>query len=85
MDFFTPIPEAQAVVLSRGVYRQVALFARGGKVYAKIGSGFVRLMQGGSMSTPVGKWIDTYVPEGECAETQGYLVYVPQKLIGGAS
>lgn len=81
MDFFTPIPEAQAVVLSRGVYRQVPLFTRGGKVYAKIGTGFVRLMQGGAMSTPVGKWIETDVPEGTCTESQGYLTYSAPKLL----
>lgn len=81
MDFFTPIPGAQAVVVTRGVYRQVPLFTRGGKTYAKIGAGFVRLMQGGSMSTPNGKWIDFDVPEGQCVESQGYLLYSEPKMI----
>jgi hypothetical protein len=81
MDFFTPIPEAQAIVMTRGVYRQVPLFTRGGKTYAKIGSGFVRLMAGGGMSTPVGKWIDVDAPEGILTEHQGYLTYSAPKMI----
>ena len=81
MNFFTIIPEAQAVIVVRGVYRQVPLFERGGKIYAKIGNGFVRLMQGGGMSTPAGKWIEYDVPEGEAVEAQGYLTYTPVKMI----
>jgi hypothetical protein len=85
MEFFTPIPEAQAIIANRGVYRQVSLYTRGGKVYAKIGSGFIRMMQGGTMSTPHGKWLEIDVPEGEAVESQGYLTYTETKLIGGAS
>ena len=34
MDFFTVIPEGQGIIQARGVYRQVALFERKGRVYA---------------------------------------------------
>lgn len=81
MEFFTPIPEAQAIIAVRGVYRQVPLFTRSGKTYAKIGSGFVRLMAGGGMSTPVGKWVDVDASEGILTESQGYLTYSAPKLI----
>jgi hypothetical protein len=81
MDFFTPIPEAQAIILTKGMYRQVPLFTRGGKVYAKIGTGFARLMQGGGTSSPASKWVETDVPEGVCVEKQGYLTYSAPKLV----
>ncbi len=79
MDFFTAIPEAQAIVFSKGVYRQTALFARGGKIYAKHGSGFVRLMQGGGSSHPNLRWYEVHVPEeaGTWREHQGYVDYFP--------
>ena len=34
MDFFTAISEGQGIIHARGVYRQVALFERKGRVYA---------------------------------------------------
>ena len=79
MDFFTAIQEAQAIIHSRGVYRQVPLFTRAGHVYAKQGSGFVRLMQGGTTSSPNGRWIDIYMPpeSGTYREHQGYVNYQP--------
>ena len=79
MDFFTAIQEAQAILHSRGVYRQVPLFERGGHVYAKQGQGFVRLMAGGTTSTPNGKWIDIYMPpeSGPFREHQGYVKFSP--------
>ena len=47
MEYFTVIPEGQAIMVSRGVYRQVPIYVRGGKVYARHGGGYVRLIQGG--------------------------------------
>lgn len=79
MDFFTAIQEAQAILHSRGVYRQVPLFTRGGHVYARQGTGFIRLMQGGTTSSPNGKWIEIYMPEevGSYREHQGYVNFKP--------
>lgn len=58
MNFFTVITDAQAILHSRGVYRQVPLYARGEKVYAKYGGGFVRLSIGGATSSPNVKWAE---------------------------
>ena len=56
MKFFTEIPEAQAIVHARGVYRQVPLYGRGDQVFAKYGSGFVRLSTGGATSATSVRW-----------------------------
>lgn len=58
MEFFTIITDAQAILHSRGVYRQVPLYARGEKVYAKYGGGFVRLSTGGSTSAMNVRWFE---------------------------
>jgi hypothetical protein len=90
MNFFTIIPEAQGIIHSRGVYRQVPLYQRGdGRVYAKIGSGFVRLSQGGATSAPNVKWAEgLYAPEGHFNEAGSFVQYLaPEapKMIGVAA
>ena len=75
MDFFTVIPEGQGIIQARGVYRQVALFERKGRVYAKHGGGYVRLNQGGSTSAPNIRWTDLDTPNGEHDERSGYVFY----------
>lgn len=39
MSFFSAIPEAQGIIHAAGIYAQVPLYERGGKVYAKRGAG----------------------------------------------
>lgn len=75
MQFFTIIPEGQAIVHGRGVYRQVPIYERGGHVYAKHGGGFIRLTQGGSTSAPNIRWADVDTPVGSWAEEKGYVTY----------
>ena len=76
MDYFSPIPEGQAIILNRGVYRQSAVFSRAGKVYAKYGAGFVRLMQGRTSSHPNIRWIDIDTGDTKTVERHGYLTVV---------
>jgi hypothetical protein len=77
-DFFTAIPEAQAIIHSSGVYRQVPLYLRDNRVYAKIGSGFVRLSQGGATSAPKVRWAEgLYTPEGAFKEGGSFVEYLP--------
>jgi hypothetical protein len=76
MNFFTIIPDAQAIIHSGGVYRQAQLYLRGDRIYAKYGSGFVRLAQGGSTSAPKIRWSDMYCGEGAYSEASGYVTYV---------
>lgn len=56
MNYFTEIPEGQAIIHSGGVYRQVPLYGRGENVYAKYGSGFVKLSIGGATSSARVRW-----------------------------
>jgi hypothetical protein len=76
MLFFTVVPDAQAIVHARGVYRQVPLYLRGQKLYAKYGAGFVRLSQGGSTSAPNVKWSEIDAGDGRYQETGGYVAYI---------
>lgn len=48
MGFFQQIEGEAAVIVERGVYRQVDVYQRDGYLYAKFGSGFVRLYADGS-------------------------------------
>ena len=75
MNFFSIIPEGQAIVHQRGVYRQVPIYERDGKVYAKYGAGFVRLIQGGSTSAINIRWAEIDPGQGSHEERSGYVFY----------
>lgn len=77
MDYFTAIPEAQAIIYTKGVYRQASLYQRAGRIYAKSGSGYVRLMQGGATSAASVRWAEIDTPDGTWAEDRGYVTYTP--------
>ena len=79
MTFFTIIPEAQAIVHVRGVYRQVPLYLRGERIHAKYGAGFVRLSQGGSTSAPNVRWAEIDTPCGTWSEQGGYVTYAAEE------
>lgn len=48
MGFFKEVEGEAAIIVSRGVYKQVPLYTRDGFLYAKVGGGYVRLMHDGS-------------------------------------
>jgi hypothetical protein len=48
MSFFQQVEGEAAVLVENGVYRQCDLYTRDGYLYAKVGSGFVRLMADGA-------------------------------------
>lgn len=52
MTYFKPVePEGQvAIIVKGGVYQQAPLYTRNGYLFAKVGSGFVRLASNGSTS-----------------------------------
>ena len=56
MELFHEVPDTQAIMLTRGVYRQVPVYHRGERVYVKYGGGFVRLMAHGDTSCPSVRW-----------------------------
>jgi hypothetical protein len=56
MTPFQQIPDGLVITLQKGIYRQTPLFQRAGNVYAKIGSGFIRLYKNGGTSVPSISW-----------------------------
>ncbi len=65
MDLFHIIDDAHAIVRSRGVYRQVKVYQRGGKIYAGHGAGFIRLHAHNGTSAPNVSWIGLDLPDGK--------------------
>jgi hypothetical protein len=81
MDYFTAIADGQGIILVKGTYRQAALYARAGRMYAKNGTGFVRLLQGGATSHPNVRWLELDTPDGTFLEKSGYVEYSPAVAI----
>lgn len=77
MNFFTVIPDAWGIIHSRGVYRQVPLYERAGRIHAKYGAGFVRLNQGGGTSCPNVRWAELDPGEGSYSEGGSFVTYIP--------
>lgn len=75
MKYFSEITEGQAIVQSKGTYRQVSLYERGGRIYAKYGAGFVRLNKGGSTSNMAVRWSEIDTPNGANEEVGHEVIY----------
>lgn len=59
MNYFVQIDNAQAILRYRGVYRQVDLYAYNQRVFAKWGSGFIRLLTHQQGTTkPEVQWVE---------------------------
>ena len=78
MNYFSIIPEGQAIINTKGVYRQVAIYQRASSInegrkilYAKFGSGFIRLLQGGATSNPNVRWHEIDAAEHSYIEERG--------------
>lgn len=58
MKFFHQIEGEQAIIRSGGVFKQVDLYSRGDDrvVFAKVGSGYIRLLDNGKTSHPKTFW-----------------------------
>lgn len=52
MGLFVEVEGEAAILVERGVYKQVPVFTRNGFLYAKAGGGFVRLYADGSTTKP---------------------------------
>lgn len=59
---FTVIEDAWAIVVSKGVYRQVKVYERGGRIYVGHGSGFIAAYSQGRTGLPNVRWDDVHVP-----------------------
>ncbi len=78
----TPFQEVQdglVITLQKGIYRQSPLFQRDGYVFAKIGSGFVRLFKGGGTSVPTISWKDYDPGQARITEDSFALVIASKK------
>lgn len=57
MDRFHIIPDGDAVLRSKGVFKQAKVYRRGKDVYAAHGAGFIRLIQHGGTTVPNIHWL----------------------------
>ena len=76
MDTFQEIPGSVVITRTKGVYRQTSLFRRGSLVYAKHGSGFIRLFPHGGTSEPSTSWKDVDPGQSVLGSTPLALTYV---------
>lgn len=59
MELFHIIDECQAIIRSRGVFKQVPVFRRGTELYAQHGrGGFVKLAGNKGTTAPKVSWLD---------------------------
>lgn len=58
VDPFGKVEGAFVITIERGVYRQVDLYERKGKAFAKQKGGFISIMDGGKTSVPSVAWKD---------------------------
>ena len=72
MSFFKQAEGEAAVLVERGLYRQVDVYTRDGYLYAKLSGGFVRLMADGSTTRP-GVSLDFLSYSGPLAQRLGRL------------
>lgn len=58
MDLFCIVEDAEVILYSKGLYRQTTVYQRGAHYYAKVGSGYARLLKHETTSIPSIRWID---------------------------
>lgn len=56
MDLFTIVEAGKAIIVDRGIYRQVELYERGDMLFAAHRGGFVRLLSRNMTTVPHVKW-----------------------------
>lgn len=77
MTAFRELEGDSALLLSKGVFRQVPLYERGGVVFAKWGSGFVRLTQTGGTSSSAVQFTELIYEGPLFADAFGRLAFEP--------
>lgn len=81
MDRFHIIDEGAAITLCKGVYRQVKVYQRGGKIYAGHAGGYIRLYKSGGTSLPHVSWKDIDAPGGTVREDTFSLDWEPSPAV----
>lgn len=62
MTLFHRIEEAQAIIRRKGVYKQVPLYHRNGKIYAGYGGGFIQMLRSNNTTHPDTSWEEVFDP-----------------------
>jgi len=65
MEDFVKLDNAFVHLVSRGVTKSVGVYLLGDRIYAKHGSGFIRLRGRKSTSVPSIHWRTLYIEDGE--------------------
>lgn len=76
MGLFVQSDGDSAVIVAKGVYKQVPIFTRDGLLYAAYGGGYVRLKEDGSTSQPTAR-LDHLDFDGELHRDQMGRLCVP--------
>jgi len=71
VGLFHKIDDAFVITLSKGVFRQVEVYHREQRVYAKHGSGYIRLLGARCTSTPNVSWDELDDPNDLIDKTGG--------------
>ncbi|MEM9762128.1 MAG: hypothetical protein AAF968_06415 [Pseudomonadota bacterium] len=78
MDRFHKIEDGAAIIRSKGVFRQVDIYRRGTRIYAKYGAGFVGLMTGGTTTKTDVRWFGVDFAESGGGEGAYYVEIEPK-------
>lgn len=78
---FSPIPDSTALISMCGIYSERDLYEIKGVLYAKIGSGFVKLKPYHETSKPKTRWVEIRIKNAELTIDKGQLTYFyPTKM-----
>jgi hypothetical protein len=85
MDFFTPIPDAKALLCTNGAYAEAPLFHMSQEIYAKKGSSYIKLRSDRGTTSRATHWKTLHIPEGVIGTQQHRFVWLakaaPKALI----
>lgn len=82
MDFFKPIEGGNALLVNNGTYMETLLYERGSKVFAKLGTGYIKLWPSGGTSKKSVFWSELNSDTGEITTEGCDLVHTPRKSRG---
>ncbi len=77
MNLFTKIENGFVHLYSKGITKEVPLFVLGDHLYAKYGSGYIRLRGRKGTSVPTVTWEDVHAGDGSYVEDTFNLIYNP--------
>lgn len=79
-ELFHIVDDCQIILICKGVYRQTNVYRRNDKIYAKWGSGFVRLLASGGTSKTDVRW-ESLPDDPAISRSTLDIVYLSPKVI----